>query len=203
MPRWYNIVSAGLTWLGRLYGVFFLGLGVVFLYLGGRGLVAFKNGIRAAWSDPTACIIGLVAGVLSLWVGSHLVKNATLAREFAGGRGRNDELTRTLAEADKLEDTDPVAARRLLDRYFARDAAKTENRRAELRQRSHHDPEAAVTLRRELEEEVELNARFRKEVLKKWPEDQRAPMLAEIDQADRQFQSELLELDRTIARLKP
>jgi len=21
MPRWYNIVSAGLTWLGRLYGV--------------------------------------------------------------------------------------------------------------------------------------------------------------------------------------
>jgi len=58
-------------------------------------------------------------------------------------------------------------------------------------------------LRRELEEEVERNARFRNEVLKKWPEDQRAPMLAEIDQADRQFQSELLELDRTIARLKP
>ena len=131
------------------------------------------------------------------------MKNATLARAFAGGRGRNDELTRTLAEVDKLEDTDPVAARQLLDRYFARDAAKTENRRAELRQRSHHDPEAAVTLRRELEEEVELNARFRKEVLKKWPEDQRAPMLAGIDQADRQFQSELLELDRTIARLKP
>src|SRR6266581_3208877 len=103
-----------------------------------------------------------------LWVGSHLVKNATLAREFAGGRGRNDELTRTLAEADKLEDTDPVAARQLLDRYFARDAAKTENRRAELRQRSYHDPEAAVTLRRELEEEVELNARFRKEVLRKF-----------------------------------
>src|SRR2546422_9203499 len=60
MPRWYNIVFAGLTWLGRLYGVFFLGLGVVFLYLGGRGLVAFKNGIRATWSDPTACVIGLL-----------------------------------------------------------------------------------------------------------------------------------------------
>ena len=38
--------------------------------------------------------------------------------------------------------------------------------------------------------------------LKNVPEDERAPMLAEIDGADRRSQDELVELDRTIARLK-
>jgi hypothetical protein len=202
MPRWYDVVGAGITWLGRLYGVVFLCLGVVFLYWGGRGLLAFKNGIRAAWSDPAVCAVGLLIGVLSLWVGSHLVRNAVLAREFAGGRGLPDELAQTLDEVGRLEKTNPGVARDTLDNYFVRDAATTERRRAELRQRSSYDVEAAIALRRELQKEIELNALFRKDVLKKWPEEQRAPMLAEINHTNRQFESELLELDRAITRLR-
>ena len=83
-----------------------------------------------------------------------------------------------------------------------REAAADDARRAGLRARAALDVDAAIALRKELQDELDLNADFRKDVLKTWPEDQRAPMLAEIEKTDRQFQTELRTLDATIARLR-
>jgi len=102
------------------------------------------------------------------------VRDAKLAKEYAGGRGLSDELAQAIDEADKLDETDPAT----------------------------HDVDSAVVLRRTLQKKIEINALFRKDVLKNVPEDQRAPMLVEIEEADRRFQSELLELERTIPRRK-
>jgi len=180
----------------------FLALGVVFLFWAGRGLLAYVNGIHAAWSEPWVCVIGVVAGIGSLWVGLHLVRDAALARQFVVGRHRSEELTTIADQFARLEDTDPATAHKLLDDYSAREAAKTEARRVQLRERSSHDVEAAVMLRRELQDEIALNGDFRKTVLKKWPAEQRDSMLGEIDRTDQAYRDEIEKLDANIAKLR-
>jgi hypothetical protein len=198
MARWLDLVGGILQWIGRLYGLIILAAGVLLLYWGGRGALAYVTGVRAAWSDPLACAAGLVGGVLGVWAGARVVRRGLPSR--AGGP--SSELDATLEEAMKLERHDPAAARQLLDGYFTHQAATDEARRENLRARSAYDVDAALALRKELQNELELNALFRKDVLKKWPEDQRGPMLAEIDQTDHQFQSELRVLEDKIARLR-
>ena len=197
MVRWLDLIGGILQWIGRLYGLVILAAGGLLLYWGGRGALAYATGIRAAWSDPLACAAGLVGGVLGVWVGARVVR-----RGLPSSAGPSSELDATLEEATKLERQDPAAARQLLDNYFTREAATDEARRGELRARSAYDVDAAIALRKELQDELELNASFRKQVVKKWREDQRAPMLAEIDLTDRQCQTELRALEDTIARLR-
>jgi len=49
--------------LGDLYlGLITLAMGVLFLYWGGRGLLAYSAGVRAAWTEPWVCLLGLVGG---------------------------------------------------------------------------------------------------------------------------------------------
>jgi hypothetical protein len=201
MLRWWDLPELALRWIGRLYGSLILGVGIVLLYFAARGLVGYARGIRAAWTDPIAGAAGFVAGVLALWIGARLLRRGIPFVVLGSGR-RSRELASTLEEVDKLQREDPVAADQLLENYFTREAATKEVLRAELRAQSSHDVEAARALRRELQAELELNAVFRKDVLKKWPEDQRQSMLAEIDETTRQYRSELLELDETIERLR-
>ena len=82
------------------------------------------------------------------------------------------------------------------------EATATEARRADLRQRAPYDLKAAQTLRHELQDEVASNALVRKDMLANLPEGRRASMLTEIDAANQRLQSELLQLDGAIERLK-
>lgn len=202
MSRSYRLFLAAMATLGRLYGLVFFAIAIAFLYWASRGFLAYSNGVRAAWSQPWVCVIGLAAGIGSLWVGFHLVKDKTLARQFVVGRDRSDDLSVLVDEFSQLEDKDPAAARKLLEDYASREEATTEARRAQLRERSGQDVQAAVALRRELKDAVALNAKFRKRVLKKWRVEQRAPMLAEIDRTDREYEVEIRELDGAIERLR-
>jgi hypothetical protein len=198
MPRLPDLVGGILQWIGRIYGLIILTAGVLLLYWAGRGALAYFTGIRAAWTDPLACAAGLVGGVLGVWAGAHIVRRGLPSR--AGGP--SSELDATLEEAMNLERHDPATARQLLDSYFTRAAATDEARREDLRARSASDVDAAIALENDLRKELELNALFRKDVLQEWPEDQRGPMLAEIEKTERKFQTELRGLEDTIARLR-
>jgi len=112
------------------------------------------------------------------------------------------ELEATLDEALRLEETDPAASRQLLDSYFMREAVVTDARRADLRQRAIHDLKSALDLRRELQDELASNAFGRRQMLATLPEGQRTSVLTEIEAADHRLQSELLQLNGTIERLK-
>src|SRR5690242_9845337 len=124
--------------IGRFYGIFFLALGVLFAYWSGRGLLALAAGVHAAWSDPLASVAGLLAAGLSLWAGVRLVRSGIPPSRLGRSHVISEELEATLEEAMRLEDTDPAASREVLDRYFMREAAATEARRAELRRRAVH-----------------------------------------------------------------
>jgi len=54
------------------YGVSFLTVGVLGLYAGIRGFIAFYNGSHEAPADPVACTIGLVGGAWLVWIGIRL-----------------------------------------------------------------------------------------------------------------------------------
>ena len=95
---------AALGVLGRLYGIFFLALALLFLYWGGRGLIAYAIGIRTAWADPAAAVAGLVAGGLSIWVTIQLIRRGIPTARI----GDQSELDRIVDEAMKLEKTDPI-----------------------------------------------------------------------------------------------
>ena len=200
--RLLRAYSVLLGWIGRLYGTFFLALGILFFYWAGRGLLAYATGIRAAWSDPLACVAGLVAGGLSVWTGLRFVRHGIPPRGFRRSHGMSKELEATLDEALRLEETDPAASRQLLDSYFMREAVVTDARRADLRQRAIHDLKSALDLRRELQDELASNAFGRREMLATLPEGQRTSVLTEIEAADHRLQSELLQLNATIERLK-
>ena len=90
MPRWYDLIPAVETWLGRFYGMAILALGAVSLYWGTRGFLALLHGVRADWTDPRACGIALVIAGLSFWAAYHLLTNPALAGDFArGGKSRD------------------------------------------------------------------------------------------------------------------
>ena len=205
MAIWQTLLSratsVAIEGMLRIYGAFFLVLGVLFLYWSGRGFLGYAHGIREAWADPTACVIGLIIGPLSLWAGFHAARSP--ARLLSRLSEPKTELDRTIQEAMKLEQTDPAASRQLLDDYFAREAAATETRRTELRGRAPKDISAALALREELSTELRDNALMRKDVLRKWPAEKRSDMLLELDAADSRLQTELSELASTIDRLRP
>src|SRR5688572_25502768 len=121
MRRWLDLVGLAFQLVGRAYGVFILGVGVLLLYWAGRGALAYSNGIRAAWADPLACAAGFIGGALGLWAGARVLRGGIPAGSFGLGRGTSPELDATLAEASRLEADDPAAAQQLLDSYFTRD----------------------------------------------------------------------------------
>ena len=129
MSRWHRLFSSVATWLGRFYGVAILGIGAVFLLLGVRGLIAYVNGTREGSSDPIACAIALIIAVLSLWAGTHLLRDAQLAREYSAGITReDDEIMDKLDQIEQLQQSDPSAARRLLEDLIAREDPKALSR---------------------------------------------------------------------------
>jgi hypothetical protein len=191
------------TWvMGRLYGLFFMALGTLFLFWGGRGALAFLSGVRAAWSDPTAIAIGLVVAPLSFWIGVHLLRGGLPRKGLFSGIV-SPELQNVLDAAMKLERTDPGAARELLDSYFMRQAADTERRRTELRSRAPHDRQAALELLRDLQAELSDNAAIRKDIEAHASLERRMEFLKDIDSQDDSLKAELSDLERTLARLEP
>src|SRR5258708_5566919 len=203
MPRWIErLTDASFRVRGWFYAALFLGFGILFLYGSGRGLLGYAAGVRAAWSDPIACVAGVVAGGLSLWASLRLWRWGVPPMRVPWLRGTSAALDATLEEAARLEKTDPAASQHLLDSYFMREAAETETRRAELRQRASSDLNAALELQRELQHDMATNAAARKDVLKEMPESDRASILAQIDTDGQKMQSEILELAGTIERLR-
>jgi hypothetical protein len=198
MLRWLESLE---QWSGRVYSLVFLALAGLFFYWSARGLLAYKNGVRAAWSEPVACVVGLIAGGLSLWVGTRLMQKGMPRGGLVGGKGISEDLEATLEAADRLQDSDPVAARQLLDSYFMREAAAKEARRADLRQRAFYDRDAAIDLRRELKDDLATNALMRQDLVKDLPANERVSMLAELDATDRDLRSELIRLEEVIKRL--
>ena len=184
----------------RFYGLFFVGVGGLFLFWAVRGFLAYANGIREAWADPTACVIGLLVGPLGLWAGFQMLRNPS--RLLSSSSRADSELDRTIKEAMELGKSDPAASRQLLDSYFAREAAETEARRAELRRRAPQDISAALTLREELSKELRDSTAFRKDVLRKWPVEEHSAMLLELDAAEGKLQTELSEVAAIIDRLR-
>src|SRR5260221_14591308 len=111
MPRWIErLAEAGFRLTGWVDAALFLGLGVLFLYWSARGLLGYAPGIRAAWADPAACAAGIVAGVLSLWVGLRLRRWGVPPMRVPWLHGTSTALDATLEEALKLEVTDPAAS---------------------------------------------------------------------------------------------
>ena len=188
--------------IGCLYGAFFVALGAIFLYWSVRGLLEYSKGVRTAPTDPMACAAGLVIAALSLWAGIRLLQRGVPP----GGLNRSgvlpEELDATLEQAMKLERTDPAASQELLDSYFMREGAKTEQRRAALRERAPHDLGAAIQLRNELSEELSHSPLIRKDIVRHQAEDRRASLLKDIDESDNQLRTELNELNATIEHLK-
>ena len=122
MSRWYRLFSSVATWFGRFYGVAILGIGAAFLFWGVRGLVAYVSGTREGWSDPVVCALALIIAVLSLWAGTHLLRDARLAREYSAGITHDDDaIMDQLDQVKQLQQTDPSAARRLLEDLIARE----------------------------------------------------------------------------------
>jgi len=60
----------------RLYGAGFVALGALFLYWGGRGLIAYSQGVRAAWTEPGVCLLGVVAGPWIAWFGWRMARDS-------------------------------------------------------------------------------------------------------------------------------
>ncbi len=202
IERFENFLSITLRWIQRLYGVFFLALGMLLLYWAGRGLLAYQGGVRAAWSDPLASLAGLAAGVLSLWAGNRIVREGLSYGRLLGRAGVSRQLAQALETARELEHTDPAAARQVLDNHFMREAAATERRRAELRQRAPYDVDAALSLQKELREELNANVFARKEMLKGMSASERDSVLSQIDKADVDLEAELNTLEGAIERLR-
>lgn len=180
MPRSNRILESAAVWLGRSYGIGLFAGGAVFLYLSFRGFVAFRNGIRATWADPIWCGIALVITGLCFLAGFHLLKNRELARDATMRRWGNEQLRNAFEE---LKPLDQAAAH--------------------LSVRSIDNVTAADVLRRKLLKEMELNTLLRKDVEKSRGSEELPALLAELDRNERRIQSDLQELDRTVARLRP
>jgi hypothetical protein len=82
------------------------------------------------------------------------------------------------------------------------EASTTATRRDELRQRATHDRQAAIALRRELNDDLATNAMMRKDVAKEPLTDEVTSLLAQLDADDRNLQSELMKLEHIIELLK-
>ncbi len=80
MKALQRLVDVGLTildHLGDLYlGLITLAMGVLFLYWGGRGLFAYSTGVRAAWTEPWVCLLGLVGGVWMLLMTVRILRGS-------------------------------------------------------------------------------------------------------------------------------
>jgi hypothetical protein len=198
IERLSNATLVVITWVGRVYGVFFLALGLLFLYWSTRGLLAYRAGVREAWSDPVASAAGLVAALLALWAGFHVVRHGIPS----ASHHPPSELDSLIDQAIKLEKTDPAAARDLMDGYFMREAAATDARRADLRHRAPTDLNAALALKQELLEEIASNDDLRKNLLAHPSQEGSSSMLADMSSANRDLEAELLRLNETIERLK-
>jgi len=77
LRRLANFGLAILDHLGDLYlGFITLAMGVLFLYWGGRGLFAYSTGVRAAWTEPWVCLLGLVGGGWMLLMTVRLLRGS-------------------------------------------------------------------------------------------------------------------------------
>jgi hypothetical protein len=77
LQRLADVGLAILDHLGDLYlGFITLAMGVLFLYWGGRGLFAYGTGVRAAWTEPWVCLLGLVGGGWMLLMTVRLLRGS-------------------------------------------------------------------------------------------------------------------------------
>src|SRR5437667_3451799 len=98
-------------------------------------------------------IVGVAAGILVVLFGLWL-----------GKRRADRMIPPELAEAMRLEKSDPAKSAFLADSYFMREAARDEKERAQLWDRAPNDLAAAEELRRRLLQDLETDAQARKEL---------------------------------------
>jgi hypothetical protein len=55
-------------------GLIALGVGTLFFYSGARGLLGYATGVRAPWTEPWVCLLGLVAGTWMLLMSIRLFR---------------------------------------------------------------------------------------------------------------------------------
>ena len=74
--------SALLERFGDFYlGVVAFALGGLFVFWGGRGALAYTQGVRAAWSEPWVDLVGLVAGGWMLLMSIRLFRGPGAHRQ--------------------------------------------------------------------------------------------------------------------------
>src|SRR5512147_816225 len=80
MPDFGRLFSTLYRWGGiltlRFYGAVFAALGLLFLYWGAHGLLAYSSGVRAAWTEPAICLLGLASGPLIAWFGWRMLRDS-------------------------------------------------------------------------------------------------------------------------------
>ena len=133
--------------------------------------------------------IGIVVALLVTVIGLRL-----------GMRRAERRLPPELVQALRLDKTDPSAARRIMDDYFMKQAAKDSQQRALLWERAPTDLDAAVELRRRLLDDLATGTAARRE-LDKVPVSQRQ-VLTNIEQDGQHAGAQIARLDEIIKRLR-
>jgi hypothetical protein len=112
------------------------------------------------------------------------------------------ELQTLLREADRIRKNDPGAAGQHLDRYFEREASRREEERATLSQQAQYDADAARRLERILRQDLDGHRSMRRRVIPTLPEEQRLAAIAQVDEMERQTNSELAKLQASLRRIR-
>ena len=104
-------------------------------------------------------------------------------------------------QALKLEETDPAAARRIMDQAAAGAATVEDRERAELRQKAPFDRGAAVELRKRLVEDLRVHAAARRDLQRESPTDPGVALgLRSIDDAEKATRQQLAEVETHLQR---
>jgi len=131
-------------------------------------------------------IVGVAAGILVVLFGLWL-----------GKRRADRMIPRELAEAMRLEKSDPAKSAFLADSYFMREAARDENERAQLWDRAPNDLAAAEELRRRLLQDLETDAHAQKEL----GNSAKSELLRTLEESRRTARDQIGRLDAMILRL--
>ena len=131
-------------------------------------------------------IVGVAAGILVVLFGLWL-----------GKRRADRMIPPELAEAMRLEKSDPAKSAFLADSYFMREAARDEKERAQLWDRTPNDLAAAEELRRRLLQDLETDAQARKEL----GNSAKPELLRTLEESRRTARDQIARLDAMILRL--
>ena len=131
-------------------------------------------------------IVGVAAGILVVLFGLWL-----------GKRRADRMIPPELAEAMRLEKSDPAKSAFLADSYFMREAARDEKERAQLWDRAPNDLAAAEELRRRLLQDLEADAHAQKEL----GNSAKPELLRTLEESRRTARDQIGRLDAMILRL--